>query len=43
MSASGPVLVEVGWHFDLQRLRSERPWLQAFEPWLRAQHEAGNT
>jgi uncharacterized protein YbjT (DUF2867 family) len=33
---------EAGWHFDLARLRTERPWLQAFEPWLRSQRLAGN-
>lgn len=27
---------EHGWHFDLDTLRVERPWLTAFEAWMRA-------
>jgi uncharacterized protein YbjT (DUF2867 family) len=36
-------LGEVGWHFDLEKARADRPWLSRFEPWLQTQHGLGFT
>ena len=33
---------DVGWHFDLERAKAERPWLATFESWLRVQHALGH-